>query len=102
MLMGADNQWQVNFNLYLSSFEPFLAGTANLIDLSASSVLSPLIFFTSSIGTVSNFPACHPDERVPETPLADPRFVSEDGYSQSNRSPSSYYRLLANYASRMQ
>jgi thioester reductase-like protein len=78
-----DNQWPVDFNLSLCSFEPQIAGVSNIIALSASSPNAPPIFFTSSIGTVSRWPYTHPHEHVPETILTDPSLPGEQGYSKS-------------------
>jgi thioester reductase-like protein len=82
-LFSVDNQWQVNFNLGLKSFEPHIAGTLNLINLSCESPGSPPIFFTSSIGTLGNWATEHPGKPVPEAALEDPSISTEQGYSQS-------------------
>jgi thioester reductase-like protein len=79
----SDNQWPVNFNLELPSFEPFVEGTLGLIRLSASSHKSPPIYFTSSIGTVSNWIAKYPGRPVPEISLDDPTIAIGQGYSES-------------------
>lgn len=78
-----DNQWQVDFNLSLPSFEPHIAGVANLIKLSSTSSNSPTIIFTSSIGTVRFWNEKHPNELVPETALDDPSVPEHQGYSES-------------------
>ncbi|KAL8640786.1 MAG: hypothetical protein Q9228_002325 [Teloschistes exilis] len=78
-----DNQWQVDFNLALTSFTPHVAGTRNLIDLSASSPLRPPIIFTSSIATIGNWNAKHLGEKVPEEPLHDYTISSTTGYGES-------------------
>jgi thioester reductase-like protein len=78
-----DNQWQVDFNISLSSFEPQIAGVAKLIALSSASSTSPPIFFTSSIGTVRFWNDKHPNEVVPETAVADPSAPEHQGYSES-------------------
>jgi thioester reductase-like protein len=82
---NADNQWQVNFNLSLSSFTPHALGTLSLINLSTSSPNSPRIFFTSSIGTLGNWSLKHGTEQVPETALDDPSIPLAQGYSESKR-----------------
>ncbi|KAI9046454.1 hypothetical protein LZ554_009203 [Drepanopeziza brunnea f. sp. 'monogermtubi'] len=76
------NQWRVDFNLALSSFEPQIAGTLNLIKLAACA-RSAQILFTSSIGTLGHWLAHHPDTPVPEAALSDPRIPLDQGYSES-------------------
>lgn len=78
-----DNQWQVNFNLGLKSFEPHIAGALSLIELSCESAKLPPIFFTSSIGTLGNWATEHPGKPVPEAALDDPSISTEQGYSES-------------------
>ncbi|KAL9583857.1 MAG: hypothetical protein Q9212_002475, partial [Teloschistes hypoglaucus] len=77
------NQWQVDFNLALSSFTTHVAGTRNLINLSASSPLRPPIIFTSSIATLGNWNAKHLGEKVPEEPLHDYTIPAATGYGES-------------------
>ncbi|KAL8665437.1 MAG: hypothetical protein Q9168_007704, partial [Polycauliona sp. 1 TL-2023] len=77
------NQWQVDFNLALTSFKPHLAGVCNLINLSASSALRPTIVFTSSISTLTNWGSKHPNEKVPEAPLHDYSIPAAMGYGES-------------------
>ena len=61
------NQWQVDFNLSLPSFEPHIAGLRNLIDLSITSELHPYIIFTSTISGVGSYFHINPDEEfIPE------------------------------------
>lgn len=78
-----DNQWQVDFNLALSSYEPFILGTLNLIKLCSSSQLSPPIFFTSSIGSVGHWGSTRGSKSVPEAAVSDPSAPLPQGYSQS-------------------
>jgi thioester reductase-like protein len=78
-----DNQWQVDFNLSLSSFTPHISGTLNLITLSATSSNAPPIIFTSSIGTLGNWNTKHAGDKVPETELDDPSIPIPQGYSES-------------------
>ncbi|KAG2347280.1 acetyl-CoA synthetase-like protein [Suillus weaverae] len=51
------NAWRLDFNLALSSFEPHVRGTRNLIDLALSSPrhLKPRLLFTSSISTAQSW-----------------------------------------------
>ncbi|KAM0142805.1 hypothetical protein ACHAO1_001043 [Botrytis cinerea] len=44
------NQWQVDFNLSLASFEPHIRGVRNLIDFAAQSKNNAIVSFISSIG----------------------------------------------------
>ncbi|KAL8980929.1 MAG: hypothetical protein Q9205_004133 [Flavoplaca limonia] len=74
------NQWQVDFNLILSSFEPHIQGTCNLINFSAKSTRNARIFFMSSVSTIQNW-----DQRgckVPEAFLPD-LTLPGGGYGQS-------------------
>lgn len=78
-----DNQWQVDFNLSLESFEPHIAGVRELIELSNSSPKKPPILFTSSISTLNNWPLKHPDEKVPERAFHDFSIPAAMGYGES-------------------
>ncbi|KAG1900203.1 putative aminoadipate reductase [Suillus fuscotomentosus] len=51
------NAWQLNFNLALSSFEPHVRGTRNLINLALSSPChpKPRVLFTSSVSTAQSW-----------------------------------------------
>jgi len=51
------NAWRLDFNLLLSSFEPHVRGTRNLIDLALSSKMSskPRFLFTSSISSAQGW-----------------------------------------------
>jgi thioester reductase-like protein len=75
----ADNQWTVDFNLTLSSFEPHIRGVRNLVDFSVESVKSASIFFISSVGVVNNQRTNAP---VPERLISDLSLV-EGGYGSS-------------------
>lgn len=78
------NQWQVNFNLGLESFEPQVAGVRHLIDLAAAAPLQPPIIFTSSISVASHWQAHHnSDEEVPETAIEDWTAPEAQGYGES-------------------
>ena len=78
-----DNQWQVDFNLSLESFEPHIAGVRELIDLSSKSAKKPPILFTSSVSTLNNWPAKHPGEKVPESAFHDFTVPAAMGYGES-------------------
>ena len=78
-----DNQWQVDFNLNLDSFEPHIAGTRDLINLSNQSPNRPLILFTSSISTVDNWTAKNPGTKVPESAFYDFSIPAAMGYGES-------------------
>ncbi|KAJ7753093.1 male sterility protein-domain-containing protein [Mycena maculata] len=72
--------WRLNFNMTLSSFEPYIMGTRCLIDLALSSPHRPRFLFTSSISTAQSWDAtCRP---CPEEILDDPS-VAMRGYGQS-------------------
>ncbi|KAE9394513.1 NAD(P)-binding protein [Gymnopus androsaceus JB14] len=78
------NAWRLDFNLSLSSFEPHVHGTRNLIDLAHSSrYASSLRFlFTSSIGSAQswNSKSLGP---YPEEVVSDPQYAVGSGYGES-------------------
>lgn len=78
-----DNQWQVDFNLSLESFEPHIAGVSDLIKISNQSPNKPPILFTSSIATVGNWSFKHSGEKVPEHAFHDFAIPSAMGYGES-------------------
>ncbi|KAK9442475.1 Male sterility, NAD-binding protein [Metarhizium brunneum] len=73
------NAWPVNFNISVASFEPYVRGVRNLIDLSAAAAKQLPIVFLSSIATIGNWTAAEP---VPERRLADPS-LAQMGYGLS-------------------
>ncbi|KAL8829644.1 MAG: hypothetical protein Q9191_001895, partial [Dirinaria sp. TL-2023a] len=77
------NQWQVDFNLSLESFQPHIAGVRDLIELSHQSARKPPILFTSSVSTLNNWPLKHPDEKVPEHAFHDFSIPAAMGYGES-------------------
>ncbi|MCJ1242991.1 hypothetical protein MMC30_000187 [Trapelia coarctata] len=77
------NQWPVDFNLSLSTFEPHIRGVVNLLTLSSASPKRPPILYTSSIATVANWTAKHPSSPVPEGPIHDYSIPIRIGYGQS-------------------
>ncbi|KAL5314376.1 hypothetical protein ACEPPN_018802 [Leptodophora sp. 'Broadleaf-Isolate-01'] len=77
------SQWQVNFNLALSSFLSHIAGVLNLTKFSANATFSPPITFISSIGTVSNYASLYDQPRIPEIPFHDPKIAADAGYAES-------------------
>ena len=58
-----DNQWPVNFNWELSSFEPHIRGVRRLVDFVLDSNNTASLVFVSTIGTVSHLVS---DSPVPE------------------------------------
>ncbi|KDQ07647.1 hypothetical protein BOTBODRAFT_180516 [Botryobasidium botryosum FD-172 SS1] len=75
------NAWRVDFALSLSSFEPLIKGTRNLVDLA---LMSPhptpaRVLFTSSVSVVMNWTAPTP---VPEDTLEDTTAIVM-GYGES-------------------
>ncbi|KAJ5654232.1 Male sterilityNAD-binding [Penicillium lividum] len=57
------NQWPVNYNWDIASFEPHIRGVRHLIDFSLSSSHKASLFFVSSIATVSHLRS---DDAIPE------------------------------------
>ncbi|KAL3480023.1 L-aminoadipate-semialdehyde dehydrogenase [Aspergillus californicus] len=74
------NQWPVNFNWTISSFEPFICGVRNLISFSQASTLNAFIMFISSISAVGSWNA---DRPVPEEPVHRFAAAAKTGYGQS-------------------
>ncbi|PKS13383.1 hypothetical protein jhhlp_000154 [Lomentospora prolificans] len=73
------NQWPVNFNMPVESFEPHIRGVRYLVDLSAKAKKKVLITFISSIGAVDGWKEARP---VPEESIKDLR-MSSNGYGMS-------------------
>ncbi|SPO06339.1 related to nonribosomal peptide synthetase MxcG (component of the myxochelin iron transport regulon) [Cephalotrichum gorgonifer] len=73
------NQWPVNFNLSVESFEPHIRGVRHLVDFSASAKKAVPITFISSIGAVDGWKEPHP---VPESSIGD-MTISSTGYGRS-------------------
>lgn len=85
------NAWPVNFLLPLKSFEPSIAGLANLLQLAHGARHRPPVFFVSSISA-----AMGGARLVPEAVLADPaELVLRQGYARSKYVGE---RLLDSYA----
>lgn len=77
--MPADNQWPVDFNLTLASFEPHIKGIRGLVDFALQSQKAASILFVSSVGVVKNQQS---NATIPEALLTD--FSSaEAGYGRS-------------------
>ncbi|KAI4103538.1 MAG: hypothetical protein L6R37_003755 [Teloschistes peruensis] len=77
---SSDNQWPVNFNWVLSSFEPYIRGVRNLIDFSASSTHRSFILFVSSVSAAGSW---NSPGAVPEEPIYDFKLAGDLGYAQS-------------------
>ena len=74
------NQWPVNFNMSLSSFEPHILGVRNLVDFSLHSASFAHITFVSSVSTGENIP--REKLPVPEEPIHDLHYPAM-GYGSS-------------------
>ncbi|KAK2873399.1 putative secondary metabolism biosynthetic enzyme [Arthroderma sp. PD_2] len=59
------NQWPVDYNWDISSFEPHIRGVRHLVDFSRRSNHDPSLFFVSTIATVNHL---RPEGAVPEKP----------------------------------
>jgi len=68
--------WPVNFNLPLSSFQPHVTATVNLLNLTAAS----RFILLSSVSVASRWPA---PTLVPEDTLPDPTVAESIGYAKS-------------------
>ncbi|KAK4164744.1 putative dehydrogenase [Cladorrhinum sp. PSN259] len=73
------NQWPVNFNMPVESFEPHIRGVRNLADFSRKAAKRVPVVFISSIATVD---AWHKKEPVPETSLKEFE-IATGGYGRS-------------------
>ncbi|RYC62092.1 hypothetical protein CHU98_g4091 [Xylaria longipes] len=74
------NQWPVNFNLDLSSFEPHIRGVRHLVDFAKKSRHGSAVFFISSVGSITKWAD---DQPVPEKPIHDLSVAGTQGYSLS-------------------
>ncbi|KAI3319915.1 acetyl-CoA synthetase-like protein [Xylariaceae sp. AK1471] len=74
------NQWPVNFNLDLSSFEPHIRGVRHLVDFAKKSRHGSAIFYISSVGSITKWDS---DSPVPEKPIHDLSVAGTQGYSLS-------------------
>ncbi|KAI1262037.1 acetyl-CoA synthetase-like protein [Xylariaceae sp. FL1019] len=74
------NQWPVNFNWDLSSFEPHIRGVRHLVDFAKKSRQGTAIFYISSIGSITKWAD---DSPVPEQPIHDLTVAGTQGYSLS-------------------
>jgi nucleoside-diphosphate-sugar epimerase len=75
-----DNQWPVNFNWPLRSFELHIRGVRHLIDLSVASAHNAHITFISSVSAVGSWKGT---DQVPEKSFPDLNMAAELGYGQS-------------------
>lgn len=73
------NQWPVNFNIPVESFEPHIRGVYNLAEFSCKAAKLVPVVFISSIATVSGWKEPRP---VPELPLHDLN-ICTGGYGRS-------------------
>ncbi|KDR77645.1 hypothetical protein GALMADRAFT_1326492 [Galerina marginata CBS 339.88] len=75
--------WKLDFNLQLSSFEPNIRGTRNLIDLarSTASGASTKFLFTSSVASANSWDRAR--GAYPEEVLTDPQFAVGSGYGEA-------------------
>ncbi|KAF9067908.1 hypothetical protein BDP27DRAFT_1327979 [Rhodocollybia butyracea] len=78
------NAWRLDFNLSLSSFEPHVRGTRNLIDLARSSryVHWLRFLFTSSIGSAQSWDPTTMGP-YPDKVVSDPKYAVGPGYGES-------------------
>ncbi|KAJ7775603.1 male sterility protein-domain-containing protein [Mycena maculata] len=76
------NGWQVNFNVSLSTMEPLVAGTRQLIDFALASPhpSPPRLIFVSSAGV---FRKMNESNTALESPISDPRISVGLGYTES-------------------
>ncbi|KAF7353828.1 Acetyl-CoA synthetase-like protein [Mycena venus] len=76
------NAWQVNFNISLSSMEPLVAGTRQLVDFALSSPhpVPPRFIFVSTAGIFRNLNAA---KVALEEHLSDPQAAVGLGYTES-------------------
>lgn len=79
------NAWAVDFNKTLQTYEEVhIAGTRRCVDFSLDSRFRTHIVFISSVASVGNYSAIHPDvEAVPEEMFNDHRVPIPQGYGES-------------------
>lgn len=65
------NAWPVNFNISVSSFEPYIFGVRQLVDFSNKAAKRVPIIYISSVGTVGNWtrPGSIPERRLEDLTL---------------------------------
>ena len=73
------NQWPVNFNISVESFEPHIRGVRHLVDFSSGSIKQIPVIFISSIGTADTWSKPY---QVPEESIDD-FTISSTGYGKS-------------------
>lgn len=78
------NAWPVNFNISVSSFEPYVRGVRHLVDFAAAASKRVPIIFISTIGTVNNWAS---SDAVPESPFTDVSLPAM-GYGRSKAASS--------------
>ncbi|KPM41877.1 hypothetical protein AK830_g4721 [Neonectria ditissima] len=63
--------WPVNFNFSVASFEPYIRGVRNLVDLTSKAAKRAAVVFVSSIGTVDGWtnPSAIPEKRLTDLSL---------------------------------
>lgn len=93
------NAWAVDFNHTLPSYEPtHVAGVRRVVDFSLASRHRAHVAFISSVASVGNHPALHPDSAaVPERFFSDDRVPLPQGYGESKHVSG---RILAEAARR--
>lgn len=93
------NAWKVDFNHSVDSFEDVhIRGVRRFIDLSLEGSQHPRITFVSSVSSVGNWVAYHPDHpKVTETPLREYGVAQKMGYGESKHVSE---RILASAAER--
>ncbi|KAI1097411.1 acetyl-CoA synthetase-like protein [Jackrogersella minutella] len=74
------NQWPVNFNWSLPSFEPHVRGVRHLVDFSLESAHDAFIMFISSVSAVDSWDGAGP---VPEQAFPKLDMAGKTGYGQS-------------------
>ncbi|XXG95744.1 hypothetical protein Hte_002014 [Hypoxylon texense] len=74
------NQWPVNFNWQLTSFEPHIRGVRHLADFSFESTQNAFIMFISSVSAAGSWNGAGP---VPERAFPELDMASKTGYGQS-------------------
>ena len=74
------NQWPVNFNMSVESFEPHVRGVRHLIDLGAAARKRVPVVFISSISVADGWTQPYP---VPEESIHDLTLAAHSGYARS-------------------
>ena len=88
------NAWRVDFNLSVTSFEKYIAGTRRLVDLCCLLERPVKLLYTSSVAATQTWGLNR--GRVPEEVITDPRVAMGNGYAASKFATENVSHLSVN------